>query len=103
MKRVTFISMIFVTFFLFYTLNISIAQNTSYICEDEIVSIGCHSSEVLRKCGEPNSKEIIGYALTKSRRREFKIEEWIEGPIDGFYYILAFQANRLIRIKQEIE
>ncbi len=73
-------------------------------CDRDLVSSGDHTSEVLDKCGQPNSRETIGY-----RRRgddwgnyeEVRVEEWVYGPRNGMYYFLRFEGNRLIEIDSD--
>jgi len=73
-------------------------------CARDLVSTGDHASEVLDKCGEPNSRDTIGY-----RRRgddwgnyeEVRIEEWVYGPRNGMYYFLRFEGNRLTTIDSQ--
>lgn len=57
--------------------------------------------QVREKCGDPISEELIGYTLKSWRRRpdnverEYKIEQWIYGPEQGYYHVLTFEGGRL--------
>ena len=89
-------SMIMMTsLFLFFSINTLYA----FRCGIHLVSIGDRSFEVFEKCGEPVSKEQIGYTITKDKKRELKVDEWIYGPKNGYYYHLIFEGNKLVEIK----
>lgn len=72
---------------------------------NELISVGDLKHEVLLKCGEPYSKEIIGYidrVESEERIRVMKLEEWIIAvPSRGttYYYSLVFEGNVLTEIK----
>lgn len=70
-------------------------------CGNQLVSIGDRSFEVLQKCGEPAARDLIGYSLGPSDRREFSIEEWVYGPDNGMLSILTFEGNRLRQIERQ--
>lgn len=98
MKRKTHI-VILTLIFLFCSLNaLNAAQ--SIRCGNDLVSIGDFSFRVNEKCGEPISKEVIGYTI-KNNEREFKIELWVYGPRDGVYYYLKFEGGKLVEITTE--
>lgn len=70
-------------------------------CGSALVSSGDHALEVLDKCGEPASREIIGYRQRGDywgNREELRIDEWVYGPRNGMYYFLRFEASRLVQI-----
>ena len=55
---------------------------------------------MLQACGEPISREVIGYVDSvqlNDRIRVMNIEEWIY-QIHGNYQSLEFEGNRLVRI-----
>ena len=81
--------------FLFLTVNIVFALR----CGTGIIAIGDRRFEVLKKCKEPISKEIVGYTITTDKKRELKIEEWVYGPKSGYYYCLIFEGGILVEIK----
>lgn len=67
-------------------------------CGSQLVSVGDRSSEVLQKCGEPVSRDLLGYKRSANRREEFQVEEWTYGPSGGMYQYLRFEGNRLKQI-----
>ncbi|NLC08553.1 MAG: DUF2845 domain-containing protein [Gammaproteobacteria bacterium] len=83
---------------LFTGLLTNIAQAQTMRCGTELVSVGNRGIEVVRKCGEPAYKEVIGYTLGASQRSELRIEEWIYGPRNGMYHYLRFEGGTLIKI-----
>ena len=67
-------------------------------CGSQLISVGDRSSEVLQKCGEPVSRDLLGYKKSINRREEFPVEEWTYGPNGGMYQYLRFEGNRLVQI-----
>jgi hypothetical protein len=67
-------------------------------CGSQLISVGDRSSEVLQKCGEPVSRDVLGYKRSANRREEFPVEEWTYGPNSGMYQFLRFEGNRLTQI-----
>jgi hypothetical protein len=67
-------------------------------CGSQLISVGDRSSEVLQKCGEPVSRDLLGYKRSANRREEFQVEEWTYGPNGGMYQYLRFEGNRLVQI-----
>jgi hypothetical protein len=67
-------------------------------CGSQLISVGDRSSEVLQKCGEPVSRDLLGYKRSANRREEFQVEEWTYGPNGGMYQYLRFEGNRLRQI-----
>lgn len=68
-------------------------------CGTELVSVGNRGFEVIRKCGQPTYKDVVGYTLGASQRTELRIEEWVYGPKNGMQYILRLEGNRLVSIE----
>ena len=69
-------------------------------CGTQLIQPGQLAIQVRDKCGDPISEELIGYALRGAPQglrgeREYKIEQWIYGPDQGYYHILIFEAGRL--------
>lgn len=99
MKRIPVICMVLL--FLFISANTVFALR----CGDNLVSVGDLKNEVQLKCGEPKSREVIGYidrVESETRIRVMKIEEWIVevnyyGSI--YYHSLVFEGNQLVEIK----
>lgn len=67
-------------------------------CGSQLISVGDRSGEVLQKCGEPASRDFLGYKRSANKREEFQVEEWVYGPNSGMYQYLRFEGNRLVRI-----
>ena len=70
-------------------------------CGSQLVSLGDRASEVLQKCGEPVSRDLLGYKRSANRREEFQVEEWTYGPSNGMYQYLRFEGNRLRQINSK--
>lgn len=80
----------------------SLAANADTMrCGSKLVSVGDRAFEVLRKCGEPDQRDEVGYLLGGYDRRELRIDEWIYGPRNGMLSILTFEGNRLVRIETQ--
>lgn len=78
------------------------AQASSTLrCGSQLISMDDSSSTVLHKCGEPISRDFLGYRERLDIygfRYEVAVEEWSYGPRNGMYHFLRFEANRLIKI-----
>jgi len=73
-------------------------------CDNGLVNVGYLKQRVLVACGNPYSKEIIGYIDKQKdgdRIRVMKIEEWIINK-KGNYYSLIFEGNKLIKIETAV-
>lgn len=73
-------------------------------CGSALISLDDHVSEVQNKCGEPVSRDQLGYREVVDYygfRSEVPIEEWIYGPRSGMYYYLRFEGNRLVKIESK--
>ncbi|BCS97061.1 hypothetical protein DSLASN_26930 [Desulfoluna limicola] len=95
MKRVKGLSLAIITIFLLVTAATSFAE-TSFRCGSNIVKKGMLDFEVLKNCGEPQSKEVVGKTTGKM---ELNIERWVYGPVSGYMYILYFKAGKLERVE----
>lgn len=71
----------------------------AFRCSIHLVQVGDKTSEVARKCGQPKFKEIVGYIITKNKKRELQIKEWVYGPKNGRYYYLTFHGTKLVDIE----
>jgi hypothetical protein len=70
-------------------------------CQSQLISLTDHSNEVQSKCGEPQSKDFLGYRQVFDEyggSRQVGIALWGYGPRNGMYYYLRFEANRLVKI-----
>ncbi|NMY50978.1 MULTISPECIES: DUF2845 domain-containing protein [unclassified Pseudomonas] len=78
------------------------AQASSTLrCDSGLVSLDDTTSEVSSKCGEPLSRDFLGYREVLDEYgfyNEVAVEEWSYGPRNGMYQFLRFQGNRLIKI-----
>jgi hypothetical protein len=80
----------------------SAGANGSMRCGSSFVKIGERAYLVQRDCGEPVTKQLIGYTINQQERRELTIEEWIYGPRDGgYFYIITFVGGKVSRISSE--
>ena len=70
-------------------------------CGSQLISVGDRSSEVMQKCGEPASRDVLGYKRSVNKREEFQVEEWVYGPNSGMYQYLRFEGNRLVQINSK--
>lgn len=81
------------------------AQASSTLrCGSGLVSVGAPAAEVLAKCGEPVSRDFLGYRERQDEWgffQEVAVEEWTYGPRNGMYQFLRFEANRLARIQSK--
>jgi hypothetical protein len=67
-------------------------------CGSALISTDDSTHEVLGKCGEPRSRDFLGYREVRDDYgfyHEVPIEEWTYGPRNGMYHFLRFEANRL--------
>lgn len=69
----------------------------SYRCSTKLFKKGDHDFDVAKSCGEPVSKEVVGY--TDHAGMKLKIEKWVYGPENGKMYVLYFKAGILERIE----
>lgn len=81
------------------------AQASSTLrCDSGLVSLDDTTNEVSSKCGEPLSRDFLGYREVLDEYgfyNEVAVEEWSYGPRNGMYQFLRFQGNRLIKIESK--
>ena len=73
-------------------------------CDSGLISVEDSSSVVASKCGEPMSREFVGYREVLDAygfRNEVAVEEWVYGPRNGMYQFLRFEGNRLVKIDRK--
>lgn len=78
--------------------------SSTYRCGSALVSKTAPTSEVLSKCGEPVSRDFLGYRELVDDygfRHEVQVEEWIYGPKNGMYHFLRFEGGRLTEIRSK--
>ncbi|WP_339490344.1 DUF2845 domain-containing protein [Pseudomonas sp. EL_65y_Pfl2_R95] len=70
-------------------------------CGSALVTTDDSTSEVQDKCGEPISRDFLGYKQIVDAfgyTNEVAIEEWAYGPRSGMYHFIRFEGNRLKRV-----
>ncbi|MBB4821766.1 hypothetical protein HNP29_005176 [Pseudomonas alcaligenes] len=77
------------------------ASAATFRCGSALVSEGDRAVEVQRKCGDPVSRNLIGYSETHSGRQEMQVAEWVYGPVNGMYYYLDFTGGRLTSVESK--
>lgn len=78
--------------------------SSTYRCGSALVSKTAPASEVLSKCGEPSSRDFLGYKEgvdSYGFRNEVSVEEWVYGPKSGMYHFLRFEGGRLSEIRSK--
>lgn len=73
-------------------------------CGSKLISTQDLASEIEAKCGEPASRDFLGYREVVDYYgfvNEVAIEEWVYGPKNGMYYFLRLEGNRLIKIESK--
>ena len=73
-------------------------------CGSKLISTQDLASEIEAKCGEPASRDFLGYREVIDYYgfvNEVPIEEWVYGPKNGMYYFLRLEGNRLIKIESK--
>ncbi len=60
-------------------------------CGSDFVQLGDRAFMVIEKCGPPLEIQFIDIA----------IEEWVYGPLAGYYYFITFERGRVIEIATE--
>jgi hypothetical protein len=86
---------------LLLVLPLSAQASSTLRCNNGLISLDDTTSEVSNKCGEPLSRDFIGYREVLDDygfRNEVAVEEWAYGPRNGMYQFLRFEGNRLIKI-----
>jgi hypothetical protein len=82
-------------------LAVSTAQAASLRCGSALITRDDSTQEVLSKCGEPISRDFLGYRERLDIygfHNEIAVEEWTYGPRNGMYHFLRFEAGRLVSI-----
>ena len=72
-------------------------------CGSDFIQVGDSAFIVIQKCGEPVSKNQIGYTINDSQKRELVVEEWIYGPQKRYYYIVTVTGGKVSEIRSERE
>jgi hypothetical protein len=100
-KSIILVGLIFPLFII----TLIIATNVfAFRCGVHLVQKGDKTFEIIQRCGDPISREAVGYTLSRTgKRRELEIKEWIYGPWDGYYYYLTFHGTTLVNIESRRE
>lgn len=73
-------------------------------CQSNLISLNDRTSEVQAKCGDPVTREFLGYHEVidyYGGSHQVAIEEWSYGPRNGMYYYLRFEGNLLVKIESK--
>lgn len=91
--------------FVFLALLLSpLSQAATLRCGSGLISSGDHLTEVQSKCGEPVTRQFLGYREVVDYYggvTQVPLEEWSYGPRNGMYYYLRFEANRLNKVESK--
>jgi hypothetical protein len=88
-------------FSLILVIPIATQASSTLRCGSGLISLEDPTSVVISKCGEPLSREFVGYREVLDEYgfyHELAVEEWAYGPRNGMYQFLRFEGNRLIKI-----
>jgi hypothetical protein len=78
------------------------ADDTSFRCGNDLISIGCTMYQIRNSCGAPDSEQVIGQKEVKEQRGPNKtdttvyITEWTYNRDFGIY-VLTFEGSKLIK------
>ncbi len=102
MKRILIVlmSMVFLTATVLFAAEEE--EDVGWRCGNLFIHEGIQSFEVLQSCGEPNSKEVVGYAEhggDDEGDAGLVIEKWLYGPDAGYYHVLYFKAGVLEKVE----
>jgi hypothetical protein len=67
---------------------------SSLRCGGDIVDLGDRTFMVQQKCGDPVYVNIIDFV-------DEIIEEWVYGPVSGYYYFVRFEGGQVKEIESE--
>ncbi|MEN6433104.1 MAG: DUF2845 domain-containing protein [Smithella sp.] len=73
---------------------------SSFRCSSEIIESGDSSYKVQDKCGQPVSKQIVGYTINENSKRELVIEEWVYNR-ENIRVVITMIGNKVNHIKEE--
>ncbi len=70
-------------------------------CKQDVIDEGALTVDVLRKCGQPDSREVFSPAVDQNghiRDGAVTVEIWVYGPENGMYRYLRFIEGQLVKI-----
>jgi Protein of unknown function (DUF2845) len=80
----------------------SLDTQASMRCQNGIISGGETIAEVIRKCGQPDSRNTTQPIVGSNGQVPFgsaTVEDWVYGPTNGMYRYLRFIDGKLGSIK----
>lgn len=74
---------------------------TTLRCGNELVQVGDSKFIVEEYCGAPRSKDLVAETTYYDgfKKQKLMVEEWIYELRYGYYDILTFRGNRLIKME----
>ena len=81
------------------TLSLLPVAEASMRCGTALIYEGERSVEVLRKCGEPDQREVT--PPSSPQGGGVTVEQWVYGPRNGVYRYLRFLDGKLVEIRGE--
>ncbi|EMM7970694.1 DUF2845 domain-containing protein, partial [Pseudomonas aeruginosa] len=75
-------------------------------CGSNLVSEGDLIVDVIRKCGKPGQRQVLGPSFDSNGfivKGGATIEMWVYGPSNGAYQYLRFVNGRLVEIRTRID
>jgi hypothetical protein len=81
----------------------ALAKDTSLRCSNNIIEIGDSKNRVAYFCGEPMTKEIVGYTKLPNWKGgiEYPIERWTYDTSIRYFTTLTFKGDRVVNIEDE--
>ena len=77
-------------------------KETGWRCGNLFIEKGVDSFQVLKNCGEPISKEVVGNTESGELGEPgLIIEKWVYGPEAGYYYILYIKGGVVDKVESE--
>ncbi|MDH0704533.1 DUF2845 domain-containing protein [Pseudomonas toyotomiensis] len=73
------------------------AAQASMRCGNALINEGELTVDVLRKCGEPDQREMI--PPSSPQGGGVTVEQWVYGPRNGVYRYLRFLDGKLVEIR----
>jgi len=79
------------------------SKDASFRCGDTFIDTGDSRARVLHHCGEPQSREVIGYVRSTENEEliEFAVEAWTYDSSPDVFNIITFKGNRVLNIESE--
>jgi len=73
------------------------AAQASMRCGNALINEGEFTVDVLRKCGEPDQREVT--PPSSPQGGGVTVEQWVYGPRNGVYRYLRFLDGKLVEIR----